>query len=117
MLTAPAKAWNIVPEGLRVTVWLTPRSAGDALGGVATLADGREIVRARVRAVPENGKANVAAARLLARCMRVPASKFALEAGSTARIKIFLVRGDGPALAGALALYLIAQILWRIGGR
>lgn len=87
-------------EGLTVTVRLTPRGGRDAIDGVDQLADGRSVLKIRVRAVPENGAANTALIRLLADELDVPASTIRLESGATARIKILLVKGD-PALLAA----------------
>ena len=44
-------------EGCRLLVRLTPKSSRDGLDGIDTLADGRLFLKARVRAVPEKGKA------------------------------------------------------------
>jgi uncharacterized protein YggU (UPF0235/DUF167 family) len=42
--------------------------------------------------------------RLLAAALQVPASAVRLEAGSTSRLKTFLIAGDARALSGRLAL-------------
>ncbi|MGA7426797.1 MAG: DUF167 family protein, partial [Rhodoplanes sp.] len=55
--------WAIVDDGLIVTVRLTPRGGSDAIDGVETLADGRAVLKARVRAAPSDGAANAALSR------------------------------------------------------
>jgi uncharacterized protein YggU (UPF0235/DUF167 family) len=93
-------------EGLAVTVRLTPRGGRDAIDGVDQLADGRAVVKIRVRAVPENGAANAALIRLLAEKLDLPASAIRLESGATARIKVLRVTGDAAALAARIAAIL-----------
>jgi uncharacterized protein YggU (UPF0235/DUF167 family) len=69
--------WRIRPEGLEVRVRATPRGGRDAIDGVR---------------------------RLLAKALRLPASAVSLEAGASARLKTFLIAGDGAALAAQLAI-------------
>ena len=54
-------------DHLRLDVRLTPRAARDFLEGETRLADGRRVLSARVRAVPEKGAANEALLSLIAR--------------------------------------------------
>jgi uncharacterized protein (TIGR00251 family) len=91
------------PDGLELRIRVTPRGGRDAIDGVETLSDGRRVLKVRVRAVPEDGAANEAVRRLLAKGLKVPASAVSLEAGATARLKTFLIAGDAQALAGQLA--------------
>ncbi|TIV96749.1 MAG: DUF167 domain-containing protein, partial [Mesorhizobium sp.] len=42
-------------DGIDLYVRLTPKAALDRIEGVETTADGRSHLKARVRAVPENG--------------------------------------------------------------
>lgn len=72
---------------LVIDVRLTPRGGRDAIDGLGQLADGRAVVLARVRAVPEDGKANTAILELLARTAGLPKSRASLTAGATARCK------------------------------
>jgi len=60
------------------------------------------VLRLRVRAVPDRGKANAAVVALLARHLGVPKSAIALLAGETARLKTVRVAGDPAALAAAI---------------
>jgi uncharacterized protein YggU (UPF0235/DUF167 family) len=70
------------------------------------LSDGREIVKARVRAIADQGKANAAALQLFSRALDVASSKVKLVSGSTSRIKIIRIEGDGALLAKTLQLAL-----------
>ncbi len=92
-------------DGLTVEVRLTPRAAFDRIDGVATLADGRTVLLARVRAVPEDGRANEALCRLLASAFDRPRSAVSVLAGGKARVKRLRVEGNGAVLAARLAVF------------
>lgn len=79
--------------GVVVRVRLTPSGGGDRIDGVATDAAGVAHVKARVRAAPEDGKANAALEALLAKTLGVARSAVSVERGATARVKS--VRIDG----------------------
>jgi uncharacterized protein YggU (UPF0235/DUF167 family) len=96
-------AWSCGPDGLRLNVRLTPKSSRDSLEGTDLLADGRVVLKARVRAVAEAGKANDALARLVAKALDVAATKVTIESGASGRVKILRISGDGEALAARLA--------------
>ena len=96
-------AWTPVRDGLSVTVRLTPRGGRDAIDGVERLADGRAVLKIRVRAAPTDGEANAALLAFLAKSLRVPSRAVTLVAGDTARIKRIEIGGDARALADALA--------------
>ena len=81
-------------DAVLLSLRLTPRSSKEALEGVETLADGRSVLKARVRAVPEDGKANLALLRLLADQLDCPIRALSLATGATGRTKV--IRIDGP---------------------
>lgn len=95
--------WRVRPEGLELRVRVTPRGGRDAIDGIDTLSDGRQVLKIRVRAVPEDGAANEAVRRLLAKALGISASAVSLEAGATARQKTFLIEGEPQALRQKLA--------------
>ena len=82
---------------------LTPKGGRDAIDGVETMSDGKAVLKARVRAVPEDGKANAALVELIAKALRVPRSAVTVVAGQTSRVKTLEIAGDGAELAAALA--------------
>jgi uncharacterized protein YggU (UPF0235/DUF167 family) len=92
-----------------VRVRVTPKGGRDAVSRVEILSDGREVVAMRVRAAPEDGAANEAVRRTLAKGLGVAASAVSLTAGATARLKTLRVAGDAAALAAALARLTQAQ--------
>ena len=105
----PGQPWSLRPDGLVVEVRLTPRAAMDRIDGVETRSDGLPILKARVRAVPEKGRANEAILKLLAKTLGLPTSRARLLAGDTARRKSVLLEGDPQALAQSLMAVLDSQ--------
>ncbi|MGO4676883.1 DUF167 family protein [Bosea sp. 2YAB26] len=103
-----AVPWTATPGGLRLSVRLTPRGGRDGVDGIEVLADGRAVLKARVRAAPSEGEANAALIALLARSLSVSRSAVTLAAGSTARLKTLLVAGEADLLAVRLEQLLAA---------
>ena len=60
------------------------------------------MLRLRVTAVPDKGKANAAVIALLATALDIPKSAIELVSGETSRIKLLAIAGNGPALAARL---------------
>jgi uncharacterized protein (TIGR00251 family) len=98
-----ARPWTAAAGGLLLDVRLTPKGGRDALDGIAPLADGRAVLKARVRAAPHEGAANAALTRLIAKAAGVPASQVSIVGGTTARIKRVRIDGEARAIAAALA--------------
>ncbi len=95
--------WIARGPSLVLSVRLTPKSARDEIGGLERLADGRTVLKVRVRALPHEGEANQALIRLLAKRLRLPAGAIRLEAGASSRLKTLVLTGDFEALAAELA--------------
>jgi len=91
-----------VPGGVVLSVRLTPKGGRDAVDGVEALADGRAVLKARVRAAPSEGEANAALVKLLARTLDVAPRDVELVAGATARVKRVKISGDPAVLAATL---------------
>ena len=83
-------------------VRLTPKGGRDAVEGWEAASDGSEHLKARVRAVPEDGKANAALIELLAKTLAVPKSSVRIASGASARLKRVEITGAGNALAARL---------------
>jgi YggT family protein len=99
-LTLP---WSERNDGLTLVTRLTPKSSRDGIDGIATLADGRAILKVRVRVVPEAGAANAALLVLLAKSLKLPGSSLTLATGATARLKTIHIAGNPAELAESLA--------------
>jgi len=94
-----SQPFRLRDDGIDLFVRLTPKAALDRIDGVEATADGRTHLKARVRAVPENGAANTALERLLAKALGVPASSVSVVTGSTSRLKTLRIVGDAAVLA------------------
>ena len=94
--------WIAVADGLRLSVRLTPKGGRDAIDGVGTLVNGRNVLRARVRAAPSEGEANTALVGLIATKLGVAARAVRLEAGAGARLKRIKIEGNAAELAARL---------------
>jgi uncharacterized protein len=97
-----ASAWAPHGDGVRLVVRLTPNARREAIEGLETLADGRVVLKVRVRAIPEDNKANMALRRLLADALDAPVSRIDIVAGATARLKTLAIAGDPVSLAAKL---------------
>ena len=101
-MDAGDRPWAVSADGLVVTVRLTPKGGRDSIDGIAHLADGRCVLKARVSAAPSDGDANSALMRLLAQTLRIAPREITLVSGATSRVKRMLIRGDARAVAVAL---------------
>ena len=94
--------WRTSTGGISVALRVTPRGGRDDIDGIETLANGRSVVKVRVRAVAEGGEANRAVTELLAKALRVPKAKVRLLSGATSRMKQIAIDGDPAKLGEAL---------------
>ena len=88
-------------------VRLTPRSGRDEIAGIETFGE-ETVLKARVRALPEDGKANQALAGLIAHWLRVPPSSVSVAQGGKSRLKQVLVEGDAATLTRLIEARLAA---------
>ena len=102
-MTGGALPWRAEAGALVVAIRLTPKGGRDGLDGLETLSDGRGVLKARVRTAPEDGKANAALVKLIAKACGVPASRVALTSGATSRLKTIRIEADPLAAAASLA--------------
>ena len=97
-----SKPWVRLPDGVALDVRLTPRSGRDAIEGVERRADGRVVLKARVRAAPFEGQANDALCRLLAHELGLAPRQIAISAGEGARLQRLRIAGEPRMLDAAL---------------
>jgi uncharacterized protein YggU (UPF0235/DUF167 family) len=83
---------------LRLRIRLTPNARTEGFGGTFEDAEGKTWLKASVRAVPEDGKANDALVRILAKRTGIAKSRWQLVQGHTSRMKI-LEAGDASSEA------------------
>ena len=94
--------WRDSNGGVSVALRVTPRGGRDEIDGIETLADGRSVVKVRVRAIAEGGEANRAVIGLLAKALGVPKRSVRLLSGATSRLKQVAIDGDPSALSASL---------------
>ena len=96
------RPWAATADGVILTVRLTPKGGRDSIDGVEVGADGRPVLKVRVRAAPREGEANDALVRLIAKVIGVPLRAVELISGYTARVKRLKIAGPAIALAESL---------------
>ena len=93
-----------------LAVRLNPKSSRDEIAGIEDYG-GACVLKARVRAIPEAGRANAALESLIARCLGVPPSMVSPHGGKS-RLKQVAVAGDAEALS-----CLVAQRVAALAGK
>ena len=101
--------WRYTAQGISIALRVTPRGGRDDIDGVETLADGRSVVKVRVRAIADGGEANRAVLELLAKALGVPKAKVKILSGATSRLKQVAVDGDPARLGEALRVLTAKQ--------
>ena len=96
-------------DGVAVAVRLTPRASANRIDGPVSVDDGGAVLRARVTATPENGKANAALIKLLAKAWKLPKTALTVSAGAKDRRKTVHVAGDPETLLPHLQQWLEAH--------
>ncbi|MBR0796625.1 DUF167 domain-containing protein [Bradyrhizobium jicamae] len=94
--------WRYSTEGISIALRVTPRGGRDGIDGVEMLANGRSVVKVRVRAIAEDGEANRAVTELLAKALGVPKARVRILSGATSRLKQVAVEGDPKGLGDIL---------------
>ena len=77
----------------RLSVRLIPGASSDRIDGWDVDADGRHVLKVRVRARPVEGEANAALLKLLAKSLGVPKSTVTLDRGGQSRTKRISITG------------------------
>jgi uncharacterized protein YggU (UPF0235/DUF167 family) len=96
--------WRTSAQGISIALRVTPRGGRDDIDGVERLADGRVVLKVRVRAIAGGGEANRAMSEFLAKALGVPKTKVRILSGVTSRLKQVAVDGDAKSLGEALRL-------------
>lgn len=107
-------AWRYSTQGISVALRVTPRGGRDDIDGIETLANGKRVVKIRVRAIAEGGEANRAVTELLAKVLGVPKRNVRLLTGVTSRLKQVAIDGE-PRQLGETLRQLIAAKAAAIG--
>ena len=102
-----AAPWRYCTGGISVALRVTPRGGRDDIDGIETLANGRSVVKVRVRAIADGGEANRVVTELIARALGGTKASVRILSGTTSRLKQIAVDGD-PAKLGAMLRELTA---------
>lgn len=86
---------------------MIPKADRDAVFGFEDTPDG-PVIKARVRAIPEKGKANTALIKLISKWLDHPKSDIELHSGSKSRIKTLKLSGNQDELENKLSTALQA---------
>jgi uncharacterized protein len=101
--------WRYSTQGIGVALRVTPRGGRDDIDGIETLANGRVVLRLRVRAIAEGGEANRAVTELFAKILGAPRARVRIVSGTTSRLKQIAIDGDPRKLGEALRKLTAAQ--------
>jgi uncharacterized protein len=93
--------------GIMLPVRLTPKSSRDEVVGLEDYA-GEPVLKARVRALPESGRANTALETLIARWLKLPPSSVKVAQGGKSHLKQVAIDGDAETLSRLIATRLAA---------
>ena len=85
-MSKPQDLSELAVPGARIAVRVTPRGGREAL-----TRDDAGAIHIRVTAPPEDGKANAAVRKLLARALGIAPSRLTLTGGATSRDKVFRI--------------------------
>jgi hypothetical protein len=108
-MAAAVSPVTLAADGVRLAIRLTPKASSDRILGVVVDDAGRAALKAAVTAAPEDGKANAALLKLLAKAFDVPRTTVSVVSGHAHRNKLVHLAGD-PAVLGP-------RIAARIEGR
>jgi uncharacterized protein len=101
--------WRYSTAGVSVALRVTPRGGRDDIDGLETLANGRTVIKVRVRAIADGGEANRAVTELLAKALGVPKARVRILSGTTSRLKQIAVDGDPAKLGEMLRILTVAK--------
>jgi uncharacterized protein len=94
-------------DGVQVLARVTPKSSRDGIDGLVETAQGRAL-KVRVRAVAEDGAANAALEKVVARWLGLASSRVRVLRGGKARLKVLGIAGDPAELEALVAVRVAA---------
>ncbi|PHS79537.1 MAG: hypothetical protein COB59_01050 [Rhodospirillaceae bacterium] len=105
MCSIRCKFYALVEDGVKVRVRLKPSGRAICTDGVMQNVDGLSVLKATVTQVPENGKANLALIKLLAKEWKLAKSTLQVLQGHTSRNKVLHISGNADQLAKTLQVW------------
>lgn len=108
-----AVPWRRVPGGVRITLRVAPGAARNRAALVALPGTGgragdqdRLIIKVHITAPPNDGQANAAVIKFLAKAWRLPRRDISLVHGATARTKVLEITADPDLVSARLQAWL-----------
>ena len=101
--------WRYSTQGISVALRVMPRGGRDGIDGLEMLANGRTVVKVRVRTIAEGGEANRAVIALLSEALGVARGRVRILSGATSRLKQIAIDGDPAELGERLRKLTAAQ--------
>jgi uncharacterized protein (TIGR00251 family) len=92
------RLWRPISGGVELYVHVTPKSFCDAVEAVETSSD-RQVVKVRVHAAPDKGRANAITEEVVAEWLGVPKRTVAVASGEKSRHKSLIIAGETDKLA------------------
>lgn len=102
-MPGPTAFFEPAKDGVRARIRLTPGASADRIKQVAADQNGVAWLTATVTAPPEDGRANRALVRMLAKEWRVAKSGIEIISGLTDRRKTLRLEGDAAAVLATLS--------------
>ena len=103
-MTQPFRVEN---DTILLAVRVTPNASRNALEGVEIRENDRCVLRIRVCAAPDKGKANKAVIALLAKYLGTPKSAIKIMSGETARLKQLCISAGPDAIHHKLKNWIV----------
>ncbi len=79
-------------DGVEIHIRATPNAKVEKIDGVENRDDGNQYLKIKIRAIPEDGAANDAIIKIIAKTLKIPKSDIELKAGQKGRTKCLLVK-------------------------
>lgn len=93
------------PTGIEVRLRVTPNAKINRIETIEQRDDGTAVLRVRVNAVPDKGKANKAVITLIAKTLGIAKTAITIKSGETARLKTIAIIGNTAGLMENMAQF------------
>ncbi len=88
-----ALPWRETKDGIELFLRVTPNAGATRIEGIEIRDDGQAVLRVRVTAAPDRGRANKAVTALVAARFGLAKSLVSVKSGETARLKVLHLHG------------------------
>lgn len=90
---------EICSDGIKLHIKAQPNARKTEFGEILNLPDGKIVLKIRINAVPDKGKANKAIIKYLAKSWKLPKKSIKIISGETSRLKTIKISGNPEELA------------------